>query len=117
MSDPTGRSVPGELNSLLIWQQPHPFYFAEREYRQFPSQGTIKKWHKILTQSAEFMASYAWWNTTTKVYDLGPPMYPGSESTNPNVTINPTFELAYWRFGLSVATTWKTRQHLPVPAN
>lgn len=57
------------------------------------------------------------YHTTTKVYDLGPPMYPGSESTNPNVTINPTFELAYWRFGLSVATTWKTRQHLPIPAN
>jgi hypothetical protein len=117
MSDPTGRSAPGEINSLLIWQQPHPFYFAELEYRQFPSQKTLKKWDKILTQSAEFMASYAWWNTTTKVYDLGPPMYPVSESTNPNATINPTFELAYWRFGLGLACDWKTRQHLPVPAN
>jgi hypothetical protein len=43
MSDPTGRSGPGEINSLLIWQQPHPFYFAELEYRKFPSQGTLKK--------------------------------------------------------------------------
>lgn len=24
MSDPSGRSAPGEINSLLIWQQPHP---------------------------------------------------------------------------------------------
>jgi len=117
MSDPTGRSAPGEINSLLIWQQPHPFYFAELEYREFPSQKTLKKWDTILTQSAEFMASFAWWNATTEVYDLGPPMYPVSESTNPNATINPTFELAYWRFGLSLASTWKTRQQLPVPAN
>jgi len=117
MSDPTGRSAPGEINSLLIWQQPHPFYFAELEYREFPSEKTLKKWDEILTQSAEFMASFAAWNATTKVYDLGPPMYPVSESTNPNATINPTFELAYWRFGLSLASTWKRRQNLPVPAN
>jgi hypothetical protein len=29
MTDPTGRSTTGEINSLLIWQQPHPLYFAE----------------------------------------------------------------------------------------
>jgi hypothetical protein len=65
MSDPTGRSAPGEINSLLIWQQPHPFYFAEMEYRAFPNQQTLKKWDEILTESADFMASFAWWNTST----------------------------------------------------
>lgn len=65
MSDPSGRSAPGEINSLLIWQQPHPFYFAELEYRAFPSQETLNKWDEILTESAEFMASFAWWNTST----------------------------------------------------
>jgi hypothetical protein len=65
MSDPTGRSAPGEINSLLIWQQPHPFYFAEMEYQAFPTQKTLEKWDEILTESAEFMASFAWWNTST----------------------------------------------------
>lgn len=51
------------------------------------------------------------------VYDLGPPMYPVSENTAPNSTINPTFELAYWRFGLNIAAEWKKRQNLPVPSN
>lgn len=51
----------------------------------------------------------------TGVYDLGPPMYPVSENTPPNSTINPVFELSYWRFGLSIASSWKIRQHLPVP--
>lgn len=63
------------------------------------------------------MASYAFWNTTTQVYDLGPPMYPVSENTAPNSTVNPTFELAYWHFGLWIATLWKQRQSLPVPAS
>jgi hypothetical protein len=65
MSDPTGRSAPGEINSLLIWQQPHPFYFAEMEYKAFPNKQTLEKWDEILTESAEFMASFAWWNAST----------------------------------------------------
>ncbi|KAK3344448.1 Six-hairpin glycosidase-like protein [Lasiosphaeria hispida] len=115
MTDPTGRSAPGEINSLLIWQQPHPMYFAEIEYRSFPNTTTLARWDKILAATADFMASFAFFNTTTGVYDLGPPTYPVSENTNPNATLNPTFELAYWRFGLDVATRWKTRQNLPVP--
>ncbi|RDL36534.1 Uncharacterized protein BP5553_05886 [Venustampulla echinocandica] len=115
MSDPTGRSAPGEINSLLIWQQPHPFYFAEVEYRAFPSPETLKKWDKVLTESAEYMVSFAWWNSSTNVFDLGAPMYPVSENTNPNATINPTFELAYWRFGLKIAEKWKVRQKLEAP--
>ncbi|KAF2849286.1 hypothetical protein T440DRAFT_555926 [Plenodomus tracheiphilus IPT5] len=115
MSDPSGRSAPGEINSLLIWQQPHPMYFAEMEYRSFPSQATLDKWDDVLTGVADFMASYAYWNHSTGVYDLGPPMYPVSENTSPNATINPTFELAYWRFGLDVASKWQVRQNKSVP--
>lgn len=115
MSDPSGRSAPGEINSLLIWQQPHPMYFAEMEYRTFPTQQTLDKWDEILTGVADFMASYAFYNSSTKVYDLGPPMYPVSENTKPNATINPTFELAYWRFGLSIAQKWAVRQNKYVP--
>lgn len=117
MSDPSGRSAPGEINSLLIWQQPHPMYFAEMEYRSFPTPATLAKWDPILRPLADFMASYASLNTSTGVYDLGPPMYPVSENTPPNATINPAFELAYWRFGLRVAAAWHTRQHKPIPRN
>ncbi|KAJ9205261.1 Six-hairpin glycosidase-like protein [Paecilomyces variotii] len=118
MTDPTGRSAPGEINSLLIWQQPHVFYFAETEYQhQRPSQreAVLLKWDHILTESADFMASFAFWNESTQVYDLGPPMYPASENTPPNSTTNPTFELAYWRFGLDTAITWKQRLNETVP--
>ncbi|POS75254.1 hypothetical protein DHEL01_v206361 [Diaporthe helianthi] len=115
MTDPSGRSAPGEINSLLIWQQPHPMYFAEVEYRSFPNDTTLERWDEILTASADFMASFPWLDNSTGMYNLGPPMYPVSENTNPNATINPTFELAYWRFGLDVAITWKERQGQPVP--
>ena len=116
MTDPSGRSAPGEINSLLIWQQPHPMYLAEVEWRSSPNTTVLEKWSEVLTATADFMASYAWYNESTHVYDLGPPLYPVSENTPPNATVNPTFELAYWRFGLDVAIRWKTRQGQPVPA-
>jgi hypothetical protein len=115
MTDATGRSAPGEINSLLIWQQPHPMYFAETEYRAYPNASTLARWDEVLTATADFMASFAWHNVSTGRYDLGPPMYPVSENTPPNSTINPTFELAYWRFGLDVAARWKERLGQPVP--
>lgn len=71
MTDPTGRSAPGEINSLLIWQQPHPMYFAEITYRSFPNSTTLNNWDEILTATADFMASFAWHNKTTNVFDLG----------------------------------------------
>ncbi|PQE21949.1 Six-hairpin glycosidase protein [Rutstroemia sp. NJR-2017a WRK4] len=117
MSDPTGRSTPGDINALLIWQQPHPMYFAELEYRSFPNTTTLRKWNTIIEASADFMASYAFYNHSTKVYDLGPPMYLVSENTNENATINPAFEIAYWRFGLDVAITWKERLNEKVPTS
>lgn len=115
MTDPSGRSAPGEINSLLIWQQPHPMYFAEVEYRAFPNDTTLERWDEVLTASADFMASFPWFDNSSGVYNLGPPMYPVSENTNPNATINPTFELAYWRFGLDIAIRWKERQGQSAP--
>jgi len=102
-SDSSGRSAPGEINSLLIWQQPHPFYFAEMEWRQFPTIQTLEKWDDVLKAISDFMVSYTFWNQPTEAHDLGPPMYLVSENINPNDIVNPTFELAYWSFGLGAA--------------
>ncbi|KAH6622995.1 Six-hairpin glycosidase-like protein [Chaetomium tenue] len=122
MTDPqTGRSAPGDINALLIWQQPHPLYFAEVEWRASGGRGgaakveVLERWDRVVTATADFMAAYAWWNASTGVFDLGPPMYPVSENTDPNVTRNAAFELAYWRFGLDVAVRWKERMGRPVP--
>lgn len=114
MTDPSGRSAPGEINNLLIWQQPHPLVFAEYERRatlssraDSPSSlAVLEKWAPVVRATADWMASYAWWNTSAGVYDLGPPMYVVSEDTHPNATRNPAFELAYWRLGLDIAGRW-----------
>ncbi|KAI0343845.1 hypothetical protein BDW22DRAFT_1328504 [Trametopsis cervina] len=115
MTDPSGRTGPGEINENLIWQQPHPLVFAEYEYRNTHSRATLEKWLDIVNETANWMADFAFYNKSTGVYDLGPPMYIVSENTPPNSTRNPAFELAYWRFGLSLAETWLNRLNLKVP--
>lgn len=119
MMDTNGRSAPGEINSFLIWQQPHPLFLADQEYRFATPEGkrqVLEKWAEIVDVTAEWMASFAWWNVTTNRYDLGPPMYPSSENTDPATTLNPTYELAYWAFGLQVAADWRERLNKSVPA-
>ncbi|KAJ3532417.1 hypothetical protein NM688_g7426 [Phlebia brevispora] len=115
MTDPSGRSAPGEINELLIWQQPHPLVFAEYEYRATPSHDTLEKWKDVVIETANWMSVFAWPNASTGFYDLGPPMYVVSEDTSPNVTMNPAFELAYWRLGLQLAETWMMRLDAKVP--
>ncbi|KAK0451403.1 Six-hairpin glycosidase-like protein [Desarmillaria tabescens] len=117
MTDPSGRSSPGQINNLLIWQQPHPLIFAQYEYRASPTMETLRKWEDVVRETANWMADFAWYNASTGVYDLGPPMYVVSEDTSPNVTVNPAFELAYWRLGLGYAEEWMQNLGAEVPKN
>jgi len=106
---PNGREWPHPIHALLIWQQPHPIFFAELDYRAHPTRATLEKWRDVVFDTADFLASYAWWDEKTGRYVLGPPLFVVSENTNPKTTRNPAFELAYWRFGLRVAQTWRER--------
>jgi hypothetical protein len=105
---------PNETNPLLIWQQPHPIFFAELDYRSKPTKATLEKWKEVVTQTADFMASYAVYNKREKRYILGNPLQVVSENANQRTTINPTFELSYWRTGLRLALDWNKRLGLPV---
>ena len=103
------RDWPHPIHALLIWQQPHPIYFAELDYRLHPSEETLEEWSDIVFKTADFMADFAYYDTLTDRYILGPPVYIVSENSDPANTFNPGFELAYWRFGLHTAQVWNER--------
>ncbi len=103
------REWPHIIHALLIWQQPHPIYFAELDYRLHPDNETLDRWKEIVFNTAEFMADFAYYDKSEGRYNLGPPVYIMSENTDPEKTINPAFELGYWRFGLRTAQKWKER--------
>jgi hypothetical protein len=98
---------------LLIWQQPHPIYYAELLYRCRKDLSTLEKYKNIVFATAEFMASFAQWDNKNGRYVLGPPVIPAQEIYNPDSTMNPTFELSYWTYGLKTAQNWRERLGLP----
>jgi protein-glucosylgalactosylhydroxylysine glucosidase len=113
MAGPDGREGPSTIGPFLIWQQPHPIYYAELCYRTKPDRKTLERYKTIVFETAEFMASYATWQENKKRYVLGPPLIPAQEIFPPEETYNPTFELAYWAFGLETAQKWRERLGLP----
>ncbi len=113
MVGPEGRDSPSGVGPLLIWQEPHPIFYALLDYRLHPTGETLKKWREIVFQTAEFMASYAVRDKATGIYVLGPPLRTVPEKTDPFTARNPAFELSYWRFGLRVAQEWRERLGMP----
>ena len=109
MVGPDGRDSPSGIGPFLVWQQPHPIYLAELVYRARSDRRVLERYRDIVFASAEFMASYPWWDEANRRYVLGPPLIPAQESHPPRTTYNPTFELAYWAFGLSTAQRWRER--------
>lgn len=109
MVGPEGLDSPSSIGPLLIWQQPHPIWYAELCYRARPTVQTLKTYSDIVFETAEFMASFAVWDAEKDRYVLGPPVIPAQENHKPEETINPAFELEYWHFGLKLANRWRQR--------
>ncbi len=118
MTGPLGVSSPSEVGELLIWQQPHPIYFAELAYRHEPTRETLERYQACVAATADFMADYAHYDKNRDRYVLGPVLVPAQECYDgrekPGV-MNPTFELTYWRWALRAADAWHER--LGVPSN
>ena len=107
---------PLETTALLIWQQPHPIFYAELEYRQHPTRETLEKWRDVVFETADFMASSAHYDAAADRYVLGYPLQVVGENADPRTTVNPTFELSYWLTGLRIAGLWRERLGLPAKA-
>ncbi len=113
MSEPTGADSPSSVGAFLIWEQPHPIYLAELIYRDHPDPATLAAYRDVVFQTADFMASFAYWDAATKRYVLGPPLQEAQERYDKATMFNPTYELVYWRWALTVAQEWRTRLGLP----
>jgi hypothetical protein len=104
-----GRESPSSVGVFLIWQQPHPIYYAELLYKLKEEARVLDQFKEIVFETAEFMASYSYWDDNTERYVLGPPLIPAQEIYKPKETVNPAFELAYWKYGLKTAQKWRER--------
>lgn len=111
MVGPEGRESPSWISPFLTWQQPHPIHFAELIYQAKPTPETLAFFKDIVLESAEFMASFPWWNKERGCYEMGPPIVAPHENNfrHRRESKNPTFDLAYWAWALGVAQQWRER--------
>lgn len=107
-----GRDSPGSINPFIIWNQPNPIILSELVYRAHPNTETLNKYKEIVFESADFLASFAYFDNNTKRYILGPPIKSVNESFKENTTKNPSFELAQWYYGLNIAQEWRERLNM-----
>ncbi len=97
----------------------------------------LNRYAPLVFESAEFMAAYARLeNVAPDVaatngatpdagtpfpagsdarFHLGPPVIPAQENHDPGATVDPLFEVEYWRLGLEIAAAWKRRVGQRVP--
>ena len=111
MTDPYGNESPSSVGAFLAWQQPHPIYYAELLYRENPEEA-LEKYQEIVFETAAFMASFAQLNEGDQKYHLCQPLIPAQEIFPATETNDPPFELAYWRYALTIAQKWRTRAGL-----
>jgi len=109
MTDNNGDESPSSVGAFLIWQQPHFIYFAELCYRAHKNVGTLNKYKDLVFATADFMASFPFYEKESDRYILGKGLIPAQERYKPEQTFNPSFELAYWHWALTTAQEWRKR--------
>ncbi|CAN5460688.1 hypothetical protein BH10ACI2_BH10ACI2_04550 [soil metagenome] len=113
MTATDGRDSPSPVGTLLIWQQPHPIFYAELAYLSRPTKATLNRFKSVVEETATWMADYAHYDKERDRYVLGPPAIPAQENHPARETWNPTYELEYWHFGLKTAQKWRERLSMP----
>nr|WP_294790487.1 hypothetical protein [uncultured Mucilaginibacter sp.] len=113
MTDNNGGETASSIGSFLIWQQPHVIYLSELIYRDKPSSATLQKYKQLVFATADFMASFAHYDSVTHKYNLGKGIIPAQESFEPAETFNSPYELAYWKWALQTAQNWRKRLGMP----
>lgn len=112
-TDPSARESPSHIGVFLLWQQPHIINLLELLYQEGRGTDFLAKHYPLVEATADFMADFAEYRDGE--YVLAPPLIPAQESYLADYLTNtdPTFELAYWAWGLGIASEWRRRLDLP----
>ena len=102
---------PSNIAVLLVWQQPHIIVMLDMLRRAMRKESPdaiptfLREHWPLIRETADFMADFAM-PDEEGVYHLMPPVIPVQERYAPETTRDPSFEVAYWKFGLGLAIAW-----------
>jgi hypothetical protein len=126
---------PSIIAPLLVWQQVHIVYMLELIYQKTKSQTLLHEFWDIVKGTVDFICDFLVFqpakgasNTSgsaseeagraaarrgSGTYNLCPPIMPCQEEFDPTEVVNPTFEIAYFKFGLALGKAWAERLGMP----
>ncbi len=113
----TAIDSPSTIATLLVWQQPHIITLLTLLRRTMAAERVpdfLQAHWPLIRETADFMADYARADASG-VYHICPPVIPVQERFEPASTRDPSFEAAYWRFGLMLAIRWAEEMGEDVP--
>ena len=108
MVGPEGRNSPSLVSPFIMWQQPHPILLAELVWRSGKDPAVLGRYAELVETTADLLAS--WPIEQNGRLNLGTPLIPAQENYDPLTTVNPTFEVEYFRWALETAQQWRERQ-------
>ncbi|WP_255568096.1 hypothetical protein [Brevundimonas sp. PAMC22021] len=108
MAGPEGRNSPSLVSPFIMWQQPHPILLAELVWRAEKDAAVLDRYGELVESTADLLAS--WPLPDGDRLNLGTPLIPAQENYDPLTTINPTFEVEYFRWALETAQQWRERK-------
>ncbi|MNU51540.1 hypothetical protein D3C71_405340 [compost metagenome] len=111
MVGPEGRNSPSLVSPFIMWQQPHPILLAELVWRSEKDPAVLGRYAELVETTADLLAS--WPIEQNGRLNLGTPLIPAQENYDPLTTVNPTFEVEYFRWALETAQQWRVRQGKP----
>lgn len=111
MVGPEGRNSPSLVSPFIMWQQPHPILLAELVWRADKDPAVLARYAELVETTADLLAS--WPIEQNGRLNLGTPLIPAQENYDPLTTVNPTFEVEYFRWALETAQQWRVRQGQP----
>ena len=62
----------------------------------------MNKYKDLVFATADFMASFAHYDSAKRKYILGKGLIPAQERFKAEETFNPTYELVYWKWALTL---------------
>lgn len=108
MVGPEGRNSPSLVSPFIMWQQPHPILLAELVWRAEKDPAVLDRYGEVVEATADLLAT--WPIERDGRLNLGTPMIPAQENYDPLTTVNPTFEVEYFRWALETAQQWRERR-------
>jgi len=96
MVGPEGRDSPSPIGPLLIWQQPHPIFYAELCHQ---TRKIERLWNAMVRSFSNRRSSWPLTHSLIRPTTIrpGPPLIPAQENHPPRETWNPT---SSWLIGL-----------------